>query len=156
MSEAEALLKEALSHVGVHIEYLHTGSLPQAIKEYVEALTFYKLHKEGDIPNLSELNFPIEPLVQGLMEVFGECRRVVVNALRMDELDRAERWFKTMEILYNSLRGVELYRGVLPNVKYRMDEARGVIEATRSSVALAAQYGRLRQALRMFKEVFRG
>ncbi|RLF12423.1 MAG: hypothetical protein DRJ98_00575 [Thermoprotei archaeon] len=154
--KASSLLNEALKQIEGQIEYLYEGPLPQALKEYVEALTFYRVYQGQSPPSPAELNVPLKPYIYGLTEVVGEARRRVIDSLRKDKIEEAERWLEIMEAFYGALRELELYRSALPDIKHKVDQVRRLTEVTRGDVALATQRNRLRQDLRRLEERLRG
>ncbi len=156
LEEAEALLREAMDKVGSSIKYMHQGPLVHAIQEYVEALVFLKLTKGLDVPTHKDLRIPVQPFIYGLAEVAGEVRRRVLDLLRKDDVDEAARWLEVLEDLYGALRGLELYRGVIDDIKWRVDSVRKTLEATRGDLTLAIQRKRMRDDMRRLEEKLRG
>jgi len=155
VEEAEALVEEALSLAEKCPEYLHTGPLPQALKEYVEARLLKSLREGSRLPRPDELKVPIKPYVYGLAEVAGEVKRLMVEAMRQDRLEEAEQWLESLESLYMALRRLEAYRGALPGIKGAVDQVRKALEPSRSDLALTSQGQRLRLELRRFEEELR-
>jgi len=155
IEEASRLVEEALIKAEERPEYLHLGPLPQAFKEYVEAQVLLALWRCTRLPKPEELRVPSKPYVYGLAEVVGEVRRLMMEAIRRDRLEEAEEWFKVLEFLYRALRELEVYRGVLPEIKGRVDQVRRVVEASRGDLALISQRHRLRLELKRLEERLR-
>jgi len=143
VAKTAQLIGQALDLVSDRAEYLFTGPLPQALKEYVEASLLLAFHGETQVPSPEDLKVPVKPYIYGLAEVAGEVRRQVVEAIRKDRLEEAERWFKVLEAIYEALRELEVFRGALPEIKGRVDHVRRLLEATRGDLALTVQQRRL-------------
>ena len=155
LEEAGRLLREAMDRLGPHVKYMYQGPLVQAMQEYVEALTLYRLVTGGGLPSHRELGVPAQAYIHGLAEVAGEVRRRVLDLLRRDEVDEAERWLEVLEAIYSELKSLELYRGVVDDIKWRVDNVRRVLEATRGDIAVAVQRKRLREEMRRLEERLR-
>ncbi len=91
IAEAAAYLAEAESALGSHADVRYGGFLNDAKKEFAEAnltLAFVAGHA---LPTAAELGVDVQPYLNGMAEAASELRRQVLDCLRRDEGDEAER-----------------------------------------------------------------
>ncbi len=63
-------------------ELYYSGMAYNALSEYVEAIVLYDIVTGKDIPGYEELGIPPTPYLQGLGDVVGELRRLVLEEIR--------------------------------------------------------------------------
>ncbi|MET1128888.1 MAG: haloacid dehalogenase [Thermoproteota archaeon] len=139
LDEARRLLEQMSAAAQEYMELAraepfmwYSGHTANVLSEYVEAVAFYRLVTEGSLPSLEELGTPEVPYLQGIGDMFGEARRLVLDLLRQGRIDEAERLLEAVEALYFELRALEYPEALLPGVRHKVDVARRLIDDTKS------------------------
>ncbi len=104
------------------------------LSEYVEAVAFYNLTKNKKLVTPEELGVDHVPYIVGLLDLIGELKRYVLNLLSENLIREAQEYFSVMEVIYEHLHHLDYPDAILPNVRRRIDVARGVIESLRSFI----------------------
>ena len=126
----------------------YSGTTYNALAEYVECLSLYQVLTSKGIPRLSELDIPIPPYLQGLGDLVGELRRIVLEFLRNDMVENALVLLETMETIYYKLRSLHYPDALTPGLRHKVDVARRLIEDTKALVIDIADRRKLEQLLR--------
>lgn len=100
----------------------------QAYQEYAEAAIFIGIKEHGTIPSKSAIGVGGEAYLMGLMDVVGELKRDVLEALRAGDIDTAETHFGMMRHIYDSTRSVRFAEAVLGGFRRKQDTARIQLE----------------------------
>ncbi len=132
LDECESVTKELLRTVDPYPELSHSGLTYNAVSEYVEAKAFFSVVVEGKLPGFEELGVQVVPYLQGLGDVVGELRRHALESLRRGDVDEAWKALDVMEAIYESLRGLDYPDAILPNLRHKVDVARGLIDDTKA------------------------
>lgn len=139
--EAEKLIlkaKELISKLqDMAKEYpiiIYGGMFSAALQEYAEANIFLTLVKESRFVTPKDINVPSVDYVLGLADVIGECRRVVLDALREGDAEKGEEYLKTMDGIYVELMALDEAYMLVPGLRRKCDVARRIIETTRGDV----------------------
>lgn len=134
--EYKGLLEEStrrfLGLVKPYPELFYSGMAYNAMSEYVEAIIFYNIVTGRDIPGYEELGVPPAPYLQGLGDVVGELRRLVLEKVRTGSYDEAWRLFEVMEAIYLALRSLDLPDALAPGVRHKADVARRLTDDTKA------------------------
>ncbi|MCE4619374.1 MAG: haloacid dehalogenase [Desulfurococcales archaeon] len=129
-------LKEAterfLELVRPYPELYYSGMAYNALSEYVEAIVLYDIVTGKDIPGYEELGIPPTPYLQGLGDVVGELRRLVLEEIRRGSYDKAWEYFEVMEAIYLALRSLDLPEALAPGVRHKADVARRLTDDTKA------------------------
>ncbi len=147
LDKAAELVSKLHDLLGDFPELLRTGFAENHLQEYAEAEILYRIVKERRVPTPDEINVSPRAYLLGLLDVVGELRRIVVDALREGELDRAEEFLGIMEEIYSLTMTFDYPRAVVPNLKRKQDVARSLLEKTRSEVTIAGKTEELRRTL---------
>ncbi len=147
LDKAAELVSKLHDLLGDFPELLRTGFAENHLQEYAEAEILYRIVKERRVPTPDEINVSPRAYLLGLLDVVGELRRIVVDALREGELDRAEEFLSIMEEIYSLTMTFDYPRAVVPNLKRKQDVARSLLEKTRSEVTIAGKTEELRRTL---------
>ena len=83
----------------------------QAYQEYAEAFIFINIKTKRKIPNMKSVGVDEEAYLLGLMDVEGELKREILEALRANKMKDAEWYFDTMKGIYDSTRRLKVCRG---------------------------------------------
>ena len=147
IAEAAAYLAEAESVLGSHADVRYGGFLNDAKKEFAEAnltLAFVAGHA---LPTAAELGVEVQPYLNGMAEAASELRRQVLDCLRRDEGDEAERLLGLMDEVYGLLVTIDYPDALTGGLRRSTDALRGVLERTRGDVTTAIVAARLQGAI---------
>ena len=103
IAEAAAYLAEAESALAGHTDVRYGGFLHDAKKEFAEANLTLAFVADNPLPTAAELGVDVQPYLNGMAEAASELRRQVLDCLRADEGDEAERLLALMDDVYGLL-----------------------------------------------------
>jgi translin len=106
----------------------------QAYQEYTEACIFFYIKKNSVILSLADMDVDSEAYLMGLMDVVGELKREVLEALHKEQLKRAEAQYELMKRIYDSTRRLRFAEAVLPGFRKKQDVARIQMENAGSDI----------------------
>ncbi len=139
LGEAEKHLEAMRSVVREFLESVqgdpilyYSGFTNNTLSEYVEAELFYNIIVHNRLPGPDELGVPETPYLQGLGDTIGELRRMILDLLRQDRLEEAERLLDVMETIYYEMRGLEYPEALIPGVRHKVDVARRLLDDTKT------------------------
>lgn len=101
-----------------------------AKQEFTEAVVMYNYVSGKSIPNFEELGVTPYEYILGLADVVGELRRKILNNIREDNFDEAEKNYEFMDDLYQLLFSLDYPSGLLPGFRGKVDADRGIIGRT--------------------------
>ncbi|MFZ0700118.1 MAG: hypothetical protein WAN74_08035 [Thermoplasmata archaeon] len=107
-----------------------------AFQEASEALLLAAIVSGRRLPSPTEIGVDVESYLLGLGDVVGEVRRLALDRLAADDLDRAEAYLELMASLYYTLMRFDTTRAIVP-LKPKQDMARSLLERTRGEVVMA-------------------
>ncbi len=141
ITEARHLLDETKPYIRAHPELDQYEEVEAAHEEHAEATILHSILEKDVYPTLEQAAATPTRYLLGLGDVPGELRREALDALRTDDLQKAEHYLKRMEQIYLHLVAME-DASLLKGLRRKLDITRGVIEATRSEIT--AETGRKR------------
>ena len=144
--EARRLLDEMKPYIKDHQELDQYDEVEAAHEEHAEATILHTLLEEDKYPSLEQAAATPTRYLLGLGDVPGELRREALDALRIGDLEKAERNLTRMEQIYLHLIAME-DASLLKGLRRKLDIARGVIEATRSEITAETGRRRLTETL---------
>ncbi len=124
-------VQRLLGLVKEHDDLKYSGLVYNSLSEYAEAELFYSVIVEHRLLSLRELGIPVVPYLQGLGDLVGELRRLVVRLLDQERVEEAENCLKIMETIYEGLRELNYPDPLIPGVRHKVDVAARLIEDTR-------------------------
>ena len=130
LARIKDFVNKLLDLIENHHDLKYTGLTYNALSEFVEAHLFYSIVVEGRVPTINELKVPIVPYLQGLGDLIGELRRLVVRLLDNLRIDEAEKYLTIMEAIYGCLRVLDYPDPLIPGVRHKVDVASRLIEDT--------------------------
>lgn len=133
LKEEATELKNMLQN---HLDLFYSGFVENAYTEMCEATILYSIIKDKPLPIIEELNVTNSSYLLGLGDVIGELRRIILNALRIGNLDKATKYLDKMEELFLIIMRFN-YPNAIVNIRRKQDIARGLLEKTRGEVAFA-------------------
>ena len=95
--------KKPTQAVVAHPDIRHGGYLADAKKEYAEACLTLAFVRGDPIPTPEAIHVDVPPYLNGLAEAASELRRLTLDCLRADRLDRAEELLGIMDDVYSLL-----------------------------------------------------
>jgi translin len=109
----------------------------QAYQEYAEAKILYGIKVDGKILPHTKIDIPKEAYLYGLMDVAGELKREIIDALTEDDVKAAERYYAFMRRIYDSTRSMRFAEAVIPGFRRKQDVARIQLESAGSDILFA-------------------
>ncbi len=120
-----------LKLVNPHPDLKYSGLVYNGLSEYVEARMLYSIVVEGKLPSLKELRTPIVPYLQGLGDLVGELRRLIIRLLNEVKVEEAEKYLAVMELIYEKLKVLDYPDAIMPGVRHKVDVAARLVEDSR-------------------------
>jgi translin len=143
--------REQLASLGSELEpypdLYHAGYTQSALKEFAEANIVYSLLRGDALPDPGDLEVEYAAYLGGLSEAAGELRRRVLDILRHDRLEEAERLMEAMDEIYDLLVTIDLPDAITDGLRRKTDMVRGVVERTRGDLTTSRQQRELQMAL---------
>jgi translin len=162
LEEAEKLVARATETLSklwgtsaAHPDIIYTGMFSAALQEYSEANIFLRLVEESRFLTPKEIQAPPADYVLGLADVIGEFRRLVLDALREGNSERAETCLQTMDEIYIELMGMDESYMLVPGLRRKCDVARKIIEITRGDVTQEIRRSMLEEHLKQVERSLR-
>jgi translin len=159
LKEAEKLVARARDTVSelwntsaIHPDIIYTGLFNAALQEYSEANIFLRLVEASEFLTPKEINVPSADYVLGLADVIGECRRLVLDALREGDTKGAESFLQTMDEVYIELMAMDESYMLVPGLRRKCDVARKIIETTRGDVTQEIRRSMLEERLKQVEK----
>lgn len=113
-----------------------SGFAYNAICEYVEAVTLYNIVTNRPLPSPEELNVSCVPYIQGLGDLIGELRRLILDLIRRNKADEVDSFLSLMEVIYTELLQLHFPEALIPGIKHKIDTARKLIDDTKTIVTM--------------------
>jgi translin len=148
IASAHDLIKTLQRDLSNYPDLYHAGYTKDALKEYAEASICYALIGGEALPHPEELGVEAAAYLGGLGEAVGELRRRVLDLLRHDEMEEAERLLSIMDDVYGFLVTLDFPKAITGNLRRLNDMVRGVTERTRGDLTTSFQQRELRSAMR--------
>ncbi len=153
--EALAHAKSALASLSSAAKgspaWMESGIVQSAYQEYCEARLVWALIEQGKLLKPEEFRVPYKAYLGGLADAAGELRRYVLDSIRADRVDAAERTLGRMEDIHELLMSFDYPDAILPGMRRRQDMVRGVLEKTRGDLTAALRQQKLERALERAK-----
>ena len=136
-------------------EIIYSGMFSAALQEYSEANIFLQLIEESRFITPKDINVPGVDYVLGLADVVGEYRRLTLDALREDNVEKGEKCLETMDEIYIELMAMDEAYMLVPGLRRKCDVARKIIESTRGDITQEVRRKSLEDHLRRFEQAQR-
>jgi translin len=147
LDQAETLGKSLRADLQPYPDLYHAGYTQDAFREYVEASVVLALLGGEPIPDPQGLEVEYAAYLAGLGDAVGELRRRVLDILRHDHTQEAERLLDQMEEIYALLITVDFPDAITGGLRRVADQVRGMLERTRGDLTTSAQGQQLKAAL---------
>ncbi|MBA7656109.1 hypothetical protein ES703_64022 [subsurface metagenome] len=134
-----------------HPDLYYSNIVESAEQEFCEAYIVLSILTTGSLPEPDELKTTYTAYIMGLSDAIGEFRRCALDTLKTRNITKANDFLKVMEDLYNILIGLDYPAGLIA-IRRKQDIARGVIEKTRSEIAIIGSNEELRNTIKEFQD----
>lgn len=151
LTTAKKKLGEMEKIAGKYPQLSSYGYIHSAQQEYVEAEIIKRLSENGEIPSPKKLGVHFIPYLGGVSDAIGELRRTVLDMIRRNEVQKAEKTLTIMEELFEFLMEFDYVDAVIPGMRRRQDVSRQILEKTRGDLTTALRQEKLEKALRRGK-----
>jgi translin len=162
ISEAKRLIgnaKKSIAKLKIiakdYPEIIFTGMYSATLQEYCEANILLGLIQEKQFITPRELEVPYAEYILGLADVIGEYRRLSLDALREDLVEKGEEYLIKMEEIYLELIAMDEAYMLVHGLRRKCDVARKIIESTRGDITQGIRRKALEKSL-LRVEKFRG
>ena len=122
----------------------YNGFVVDAEKEMVEASLVLTFEKDNILLFPSELNVSSVCYIGGRRDAIGEWRRRALDLLRELDIDSASKYLSIMELSMDILSELDYPDGMTGGLRRIADNARAIIERTRSDITNATVQAQLR------------
>ena len=147
LSEAGALLAGIRETTTPFPAVYWAGYVQDAMKEYAEAELTKAMLQGEPLPAPQVLGVEDGAYLNGMAEAASELRRDTLDALRVNEIERALGLLEDMDRIYGTLVTIDFPDAVTGGLRRTTDQLRAVLERTRADVTVAVRQHRLEQAL---------
>jgi len=118
-------------------EISYAGYVLDAEREFVEAVLFYNFDVNGYIEPYKKFNVHPSSYIQGIGDTIGEWRRKALDHLRNLDIKKAETYLEIMEEGMGILNELDYPDALTGGLRRYADNARSIIERTRSDITNA-------------------
>ena len=118
-------------------EISYAGYVLDAEREFVEAVLFYTFEVNGYIEPYKKFNVHPSSYIQGIGDTIGEWRRKALDHLRNLDIKKAETYLEIMEEGIGILNELDYPDALTGGLRRYADNARSIIERTRSDITNA-------------------
>jgi translin len=152
LAEARRLVADLKQSLMPYPDLYHAGYTQDAMKEFCEANLVYSFLAKEAIPGPADLGVEEAAYLAGLGEMAGELRRRVLDIIRHDEYQEAERLLAIMDEVYGHLVTMDYPDAITRGLRRITDIVRGVTERTRGDLTTSFHQHQLKQALHSLDE----
>jgi translin len=147
LSFARELLKELDETLKEHQEFIYTGFVYTAQKEYAEGCATLGLISEDTLPDPEELGIGYAAYLNGLGETVGELRRHILDFIRKGNIARCEELLEAMDDIYGVLVTMDFPDAMTGGLRRTTDSVRGILERTRGDLTVAFRQNELEEKM---------
>lgn len=147
MDQARAKVVETKKLLSDQLDIYYTGYVMDAQKEYAEAEITMAIIRDQSLPSHEELGVDCAPYLNGFGEAVQECRRHILDIIRLGELERAEQVLQIMDEGYYVLVTFDYPDAVTGGLRRTTDMVRGVLERTRGDLTVALREQQLEKTI---------
>lgn len=154
MKDAELFLDQASESadklrlvVADNPDLYFAGYTQDGLKEFVEANILFSLVSDVELPGPEELQVEASTYLKGLSEAATELRRTILDIIRVDHSEEAERLLEAMDEIYSVLVTIDFPDAITGGLRRNTDVVRSVRERTRGDLTMSVRQQRLERAL---------
>jgi translin len=122
------------------------------LQEYSEANILLNLIQNNRFITPNELNVPFVEYILGLADVIGEYRRLSLDVIREDLVEKSEKYLTIMEEIYLELLAMDEAYMLVSGLRRKCDVARKIIEITRGDITQEVRRKSLEKYLRKIEK----
>ena len=148
IENAKELIVELQSMSKDYPGIIFTGMFSDVLQEYSEANILLGLSQNKRFITPRELNVPYAEYILGLADVIGEYRRLSLDAIREDSVEKSEKYLSKMEEIYLELLAMDEAYMLVSGLRRKCDVARKIIEITRGDITQEVRRKSLEKYLR--------
>ena len=152
VARTRALHEQMMEAVAASPEIGYSGFVGDAAREYAEAALVLALIGEDRLPDPAEVGVDPADWLNGLGDTVGELRRHVLDLIRHDEVEAAEKYLAMMDEIHQTIMSFDYPQAVTKGLRTRSDQARGAVERTRGDLTNALRQSRLERRMRQLEE----
>ncbi|WXG41190.1 MAG: hypothetical protein WED07_10550 [Candidatus Freyarchaeum deiterrae] len=156
IEEARNKLDEIDEKIMKYPEFREKGFISSAFQEYTEARVLLSLLKDNKFISNEDLRVPSVPYLLGLGDLIGELRRHILDSIRREEVEKAEKLLDLMEEVYIQLVAIDYPDALISGLRHKCDVARSLVEKTRGDITLALQNKKLIKKVENLSELLGG
>lgn len=130
----------------------YAGFVGDAAREYAEAAQVLALIAGDELPGPAEMGVEHADWLNGLGDAVGELRRHVLDLIRHDEVESAERYLEMMDEILQTIMSFDYPESVTKGLRKRSDQARGAVERTRGDLTTALRQTRLERRMKELED----
>ena len=122
--------KEKIEHAKSLLEKfpdLQIGMLYLSFQEFTEASILYEVIFKNNFITPEELGVNTLSYLMGIADSIGEFRRSVLDSLRHEEVEEAEKTLEIMDKLFIELTSMESAQSLESNLRRQIDDARRIM-----------------------------
>ncbi len=134
--EAIQKAKEIEQIINQYPELLY-GDVGTSFQELAESSIVINMYFGGKLYLANDLGIPDMYYVLGIADAVGEMRRAILEYLRKNDYDSADKIFNYMETIYEELWKFEYPKSLIPGLRQKIDALRRILEETRHDLFLA-------------------
>lgn len=147
IDEARDKVEETKSLLENQFDIYFTGYVQDAQKEHAESELTMAIVRGLPLPSHQELGVECAPYLNGLGEAIGECRRRVLDIIRLGEFARGEQILQVMDDAYYLMVTFDYPDAVTGGLRRTTDMVRGVLERTRGDLTVTIRQQELEQSI---------
>ena len=148
IENAKEIIAELQSMSKEYPGIIFTGMFSDVLQEYSEANILLGLSQNKRFITPRELNVPYAEYILGLADVIGEYRRLSLDAIREDSVEKSEKYLSKMEEIYLELLAMDEAYMLVSGLRRKCDVARKIIEITRGDITQEVRRKSLEKYLR--------
>jgi translin len=152
LDAARTLVRLMQSDLAEFPALYYAGYTQDAIKEFIEASITCALIENQPLPSPEELKVEYATYLNGLAEAAGELRRRCLDILHQGYSEEARRLLSAMDDIYATLVTMDYPDAVTNGLRRQTDIIRGVVERTRSDVAISLREQHLESTMQALLE----
>jgi len=148
INNAKEIIIELQNKSQDYPDIIFTGMFSDVLQEYSEANILFNLIQNNRFITPNELNVPFVEYILGLADVIGEYRRLSLDVIREDLVEKSEKYLTIMEEIYLELLAMDEAYMLVSGLRRKCDVARKIIEITRGDITQEVRRKSLEKYLR--------
>lgn len=121
--------------------------LDDAAQELGEAIFISSIVQNDIIPSVEECQISFTGYMLAASDTIGELRRFMMDSLRNQDFENAQRAFNYMDYLYSELMTVDYTKMLVGPLRSKLDVGRNLVNRSRTDLINAQQAFELKQAM---------